>query len=170
MGAVSGEAAPVLRSGQRGFAVSTSRRPLPGVALLQDCRKFWGQGAGPYWWVGSLFGRKLCPARSLDLCREVLLLEVSQQPLRFGQGQTQVGDIGEIIRPFDLHDSVAYPSTSASISSTSKPRPCVRSRSKNRRGNTPLTLVPQNLRRSLQLRRKRLPALAPAASSCSRQS
>jgi hypothetical protein len=25
-------------------------------------------------------------------------------PLRFGQGQTEVGDIGEITGPFDLHD------------------------------------------------------------------
>jgi hypothetical protein len=38
------------------------------------------------------------------LCRDDLLLEASQQPLRFRQGQTQVGDIGEITGPFDLHD------------------------------------------------------------------
>jgi hypothetical protein len=39
-----------------------------------------------------------------DLCRDDRLLEASQQPLCFGQGQTQVGDIGEITGPFYLHD------------------------------------------------------------------
>jgi hypothetical protein len=39
-----------------------------------------------------------------DLCRDDLLLEAGQQLLRFGRGQTQVGDIGEISGPFDLHD------------------------------------------------------------------
>jgi hypothetical protein len=39
-----------------------------------------------------------------DPCRDDLLLEASQQPLRFGHGQTQIGDFGEITGPFDLHD------------------------------------------------------------------
>src|SRR5580698_6606242 len=39
-----------------------------------------------------------------DLCRDDLLLEARQQPLRLGQGQTQVGDIGEITEPVDLHN------------------------------------------------------------------
>jgi hypothetical protein len=36
--------------------------------------------------------------------RNDLLLEASKQPLPFGQGQTQIGDIDEIIGPGDLHD------------------------------------------------------------------
>jgi len=38
-----------------------------------------------------------------------LPLNARQQPLRFGQGQTQVGDIDKIIRPSDLHDVRARP-------------------------------------------------------------
>src|SRR5689334_331160 len=33
-----------------------------------------------------------------------LLLQARQQPLPFGQGQAQVGDLTEIIRPVDRHD------------------------------------------------------------------
>jgi len=38
-----------------------------------------------------------------------LPLNARQQPLRFGQGQTQVGDIDKIIGPSDLHDVRAWP-------------------------------------------------------------
>jgi hypothetical protein len=40
-----------------------------------------------------------------------LLLNARQQPLRFGQGQTQVGDIDEIIGLSDFHDVRARPLT-----------------------------------------------------------
>ena len=40
-----------------------------------------------------------------------LLLEACQQLLPFGQGQTQIGDIAEIIGPIDLHDVRALPLT-----------------------------------------------------------
>ena len=40
-----------------------------------------------------------------------LLLHVGQQQLRFGQGQTQIGNIAEIIGPDDLHDVRALPLT-----------------------------------------------------------
>jgi hypothetical protein len=36
-----------------------------------------------------------------------LLLEACQQPLRFGQGQTQIGDVAEVIGAVDLHDVCA---------------------------------------------------------------
>jgi hypothetical protein len=51
-----------------------------------------------------------------DLRGNDLLLTASQQPLRLGESQTQVGEIGEIIRPVDLHDMGAPPA------SRSKPR------------------------------------------------
>src|ERR1700744_174004 len=38
------------------------------------------------------------------LCSDDLLLEAGQQQLRFGQVQTQIGDIAEIIGPVDLND------------------------------------------------------------------
>ncbi len=38
-----------------------------------------------------------------------LLLNTREQPLRFGQGQTQVGDVAETIGPVDLHDVRARP-------------------------------------------------------------
>src|SRR5208282_1559211 len=38
------------------------------------------------------------------LCGDDLLLQASQQPLPLGEGQTQIGDIDEIIGPVDLHD------------------------------------------------------------------
>src|ERR1700758_1396416 len=38
-----------------------------------------------------------------------LLLEAGQQQLRFGQGQTQIGDIAEIIGPIDLNDVCRLP-------------------------------------------------------------
>src|ERR1700761_2458238 len=38
-----------------------------------------------------------------------LLLEAGQQQLRFGQGQTQIGDIAEIIGPVDLNDVRGLP-------------------------------------------------------------
>src|SRR5208283_1552071 len=41
---------------------------------------------------------------ALGLRRDDLLLEAGQQQLPFGQGQPQVGDITEIIRPVDLQD------------------------------------------------------------------
>jgi hypothetical protein len=37
------------------------------------------------------------------------VLEVGQQPLRFGQGQTQIGDVAAVIRPVDLHDVYRQP-------------------------------------------------------------
>jgi hypothetical protein len=37
------------------------------------------------------------------------VLEVGQQPLRFGQGQTQIGDAAAVIRPVDLHDVYRQP-------------------------------------------------------------
>lgn len=43
------------------------------------------------------------------LCGDDLLLEAGQQQLRFAQGQTEIGDIAEIIRPVDLHDVRAQP-------------------------------------------------------------
>jgi hypothetical protein len=36
-----------------------------------------------------------------DLCSDDLLLKARQQPLRLGQGQTQVGDIGEVTEPVE---------------------------------------------------------------------
>jgi len=38
-----------------------------------------------------------------------LLLNTRQQPLRFGQGQTQISDVAEVIGPVDLHDVRARP-------------------------------------------------------------
>src|ERR1700753_1424836 len=43
------------------------------------------------------------------LCGDDLLLEACQQQLRFGQGQTQIGDITEIIGPVDLNDVRGLP-------------------------------------------------------------
>jgi len=44
-----------------------------------------------------------------DLRGDDLPLNARQQQLRFGQGQTQVGDINEITGPSDLHDVRARP-------------------------------------------------------------
>ena len=43
------------------------------------------------------------------LCGDDLLLEACQQQLRFGQGQTQIGYITEIIGPVDLNDIRGLP-------------------------------------------------------------
>src|SRR6201988_1541919 len=43
------------------------------------------------------------------LCGDDLLLEACQHQLRFGQGQTQIGDITEIIGPIDLNDVRGLP-------------------------------------------------------------
>ena len=37
-----------------------------------------------------------------------LLLNTRQQPLRFGQAQTQISDVAEVIGPVDLHDVRAW--------------------------------------------------------------
>ena len=55
-----------------------------------------------------------CAARSPNgvlpgLRGDDLPLNARQQPLRFGQGQTQIGDIDEIIGPSDLRDVRAWP-------------------------------------------------------------
>src|ERR1700759_3627641 len=43
------------------------------------------------------------------LCGDDLLLQAGQQQLRFGQGQTQIGAIAEIIGPVDLKDVCRLP-------------------------------------------------------------
>jgi hypothetical protein len=89
-----------------------------------------------------------------DLRRDDPLLEASQQPLRFGLGQpslacsvAQVGDIGEITGPFDRHDVSGLSLTvSVDFHQPQNPGHAPTPGQKNRRGNTPLTLTPQNLR------------------------
>jgi hypothetical protein len=44
-----------------------------------------------------------------DLGRDDFLLKRRQQPLRFRQGQTQIGDITEVAGSIDLHDVVSLP-------------------------------------------------------------
>ena len=44
-----------------------------------------------------------------------LLLNTRQQPLRLGQGQSQVGDIGDITRTIDLQDVRVRPLASAPV-------------------------------------------------------
>ena len=77
-----------------------------------------------------------------------LLLEACQQQLPFGQGQTQIGDIAEIIRSVDLHnvDALLFTVIPGFHQPQSKPR--VHLRSDNRRQNTPPAIAPPNLRRS----------------------
>jgi hypothetical protein len=65
-------------------------------------------------------------------------LEACQQPLRIGQGQTQISDIAEIGGPDDLHDIRALSLTfSAGFHHPHNPSHAVPPRSENRRENTP---------------------------------
>src|SRR5689334_10244094 len=71
------------------------------------------------------------------LCGDDLLLETCQQQLRFGQGQTQIGDIAEIIGPVDLNDVCRLPlALSADLHQPHNPGHASTPRSTNRRGNT----------------------------------
>jgi hypothetical protein len=88
-----------------------------------------------------------------NLSRDNLLLEAGQQPLRFGQGQTQVGDIGEITEPLDLHN-IRGRSLAFSTDLHRPHNPCHAS-TPGQRTNAkipPLALTPQNWRQSRALR------------------
>jgi hypothetical protein len=107
----------------------------------------------------------------LKAVRDDLLLEASQQPLRFGQGQTQIGDIGEITGPFDLHD-VSGLSLTFSVDFHQPQNPGHPSTPGQRTGAEipPLTLTPQNLRQSPSLARHKLTAVdAVRAIACKAQ-
>src|SRR5271166_4076565 len=66
-----------------------------------------------------------------------LLLDARQQPLRLGQGQTQIGDILEIVRPINLHNIHASPITlSPGFHHLHNPGHASTPGSENRRENT----------------------------------
>jgi hypothetical protein len=76
-----------------------------------------------------------------------LLLEACQQPLRFGQGQAEIGDIAEIIRPIDLHDVCAR-CLALSPDFTNRTIQATRHPTQNRRVKCPVALTPPILRQS----------------------
>jgi hypothetical protein len=74
-----------------------------------------------------------------------LLLEACQHPLPVSHGQTQIGNIVEIIRPVDRHDVGKRLVTVPRFAPASQSKPRVHPWSDKRRKNIALALAPPNL-------------------------
>jgi hypothetical protein len=91
-----------------------------------------GSSGGPVWTVGADGSADIV---GLGQGGDDLPLSGCQQPLRFGQGQTQTGNVAEIIGPVLFMTSVHAPSPSApvftSLNIQATHSPSVRERSQN---------------------------------------
>jgi len=78
-----------------------------------------------------------------DLCGNHLVLKACQQPLRLGQDQIQIGNIGEIIGPADLHNIRGLClALSPDVHELHNPGHASNVRQKTNAGYNPLALTP----------------------------